>query len=139
VSPPEVERIGLTKQAKPEAIDSSGAGSSADLPKAASGHSAKSVASEPPGQKRRVHPILLLVLLLALAGAAIAFGNQLQRAQELEGRVAFLSGELERAQDELAAHEQQMQGVRSAVSDLTQRMSALQTLVNEPARPVDAP
>ena len=128
MSPPEVERIGLAKQTKPEAIDSSGAGSSADLPKVASG-----------GQKRRVHPILLLVLLLALAGAALAFGDQLQRAQELEGRVAFLSGELERAQDELAAHEQQMQGVRSAVSDLTQRMSALQTLVNEPARPVDAP
>ena len=121
--------------------DSAEAGAArADRPKAAtSGLSAASGASEPPAQKRRIQTVMLLLLVLAVVGFALAFGNQLQRARSLETRVTFLSGELDRAHDELAAHERQMEGVRIAVSDLTDRMSALKTLVNEPPRPLDAP
>jgi uncharacterized coiled-coil protein SlyX len=140
VSPPGVEKIGLAKQAEVEATASARTSeSSAEIASAASGRPGTSAADEPPAQKRRVHPILLAVLLVGLAGLAVAFANQLQRAQELEGKVAFLGAELDRAHDELAVHEQKMEGVRSAVSDLTQRMSALQTLVNEPPRPLDTP
>jgi uncharacterized coiled-coil protein SlyX len=143
VSPAEVEKIGLAKQADDtaETADSAEAGASrADLPKAGtSGQSAASGASEPPAQKRRIQMVMLVLLGIAVVGFALAFGNQMQRARSLETRVTFLSGELDRAHDELAAHERQMEGVRTAVSDLTERMSALKTLVNEPPRPLDAP
>ena len=78
-----------------------------------------------------MRPIVALLLLLALLGVGLALGNQIQRAQQLEDRVAFLGAELGRAHDDLVAREKQMEGVRGAVSDLTQRMSALQTLVNQ--------
>jgi uncharacterized coiled-coil protein SlyX len=142
VSPAEVEKIGLAKQpdASAKTNDSPGSGGSgADRPTPTPERSTASDARQPPAQKRRVQSVLLLLLVLALVGSALAFGNQLKRAQELESRVAFLSGELDRAHDELAAHERQMESVRIAVSDLTERMSALKTLVNEPPRPLDTP
>ena len=144
MSSSDVEAIGLAEPPG-EALDSADSADSLAEPTRQGDHSktprvVKPTAKPPPREKRRPHPILLLVLLLAVAGLALAVGNQFQRAQQLEGQVAVLDGELSsvrgelaRARDDLVAYERRMDGVRSAVADLSGRMSALRTLVNEPA------
>ena len=135
MSPSEVEKIGLVRQADdaPEQASAGPArlGDRTSFPDPQPNRLATAPGKQPP-QTRRVHPILALLLLLALAGTALALANQIERTEQLETHVGFLSGELDRARDDLAAREHQMAGVRSAVADLTERMSALRTLVDQP-------
>ena len=126
MSPSQVEKIGLAREAK----DAPDRASSAELPKREP-IAAGPVAS-PPRQPRRAQSLALVVLVLALLGLALALGNQVRRADQLEGRVVALGEELGRAHADLAAYEKQMEGVRSAVADLTRDMSALETMVNQP-------
>jgi len=122
VSQPKVEKIGLARSSEDPVVEPA-------VPQAAQ-------AVEPPSrQSRRIHPILVLGLLVAIAGLLLALSNQAQRATQLESQVEFLSTELEQANADLAGYEQQMDGVRNAVADLNHRMSSLSALVNQPLDP----
>ena len=129
MSPPEVEKIGLAKAPKEQAAEP-------PAPQSVS-QADETPASAAPvrprtRQPRRIHPILVLGLLVAVAGLLLALSNAAERAAQLESQVAFLSAELDQAQADLAGYEQQMNGVRSAVADLNHRMSSLTELVNQP-------
>jgi hypothetical protein len=153
LSLPEVEKIGLAKAPEETAeqpveqtdetpeTEAGQAGKrsvhrAAGTGEAASGGpSAPAVAArvEPPTrQPRRIHPVLVLGLLVAIAGMLLALNNQAQRAAQFESQVAFLSAELDQAHADLAGYERQMGGVREAVADLNHRMSSLTELVNQP-------
>ena len=135
MSPSEVETIGLAKEAEDAAEGPHPPGGSRDRASDAGSSKSGPIATAPaarPRQTRWAQSIALVVMVLALLGMALALGNQLQRADRLEGRVTTLGEELGRAHVDLAAYELQMEGVRSAVDDLTRGMSALETLVNQP-------
>jgi len=122
VSQPGVEKIGLARSSEEQVAEP-------EVPKAAQ-------TVEPPSrQSRRIHPLLVLGLLVAIAGLLLALSNQAQRATHLESQVEFLSSELEQASADLAGYEQQMDGVRNAVADLNHQMSSLSALVNQPPDP----
>ena len=128
MSPAEVEKIGLAHEPQP------GAESSESSPP-----KIEAVPTAPPPRQKAAgwSGWVVGLLVLALVGSALAFGNQFQRSAQLEAQVESLGEELSRAQQELVAYEQQMDGVRSAVAGLSRDVLALEALVGqEPAEAV---
>lgn len=88
---------------------------------------------EPPSRMSRgIHPLWVLGLLVAVGCLLWALSNEAGRAALLENQVALVSAELDQARADLAGYEMQMDGVRTAVADLSTRMSSLQALVDQP-------
>jgi len=80
---------------------------------------------------------LWALLLALLLGGAVAL-QQYWRADALETQVGSLENELARLGDELLAYQTHLDGVRSVVGDISERMGSLNALVNrDPLQPVE--
>ena len=82
-----------------------------------------------PQEKRGGRGWLTVLLILALGAACLGYFYEQQRARQFETRVVALQTELQEARQDLQAHEERMQVVRSHVEDLAGRIGLLQQAI----------